>query len=66
MNAANLLPNPISHRSLDELEDHIVSISSHLSIFEYEFLVSIRELDLRQGWKAYHFSHCSNGSRCCG
>jgi hypothetical protein len=66
MNAAIPLPNPITRRSLDELEDHIVSISSHLSTFEYEFLVSIRELDLRQGWKAYHFNHCWNGSRCCG
>ena len=60
MNAANPLPNPVTRRSLDELEDHIVSISSHLNIFEYEFLVSIRELDLRQGWKAYHFTHCSH------
>jgi hypothetical protein len=65
MNPANPIAT-ITRRSLDELEDHIVSISSHLSTFEYEFLVSIRELVLRQGWKAYHFNHCSNGSRCCG
>jgi hypothetical protein len=59
MNTANPLQNPISRRSLDELETHIISLSSHMSSFEYEFLVSIRELDLRQGWKAYHFNHCS-------
>ena len=66
MNAANPLPNPISHRSLDELETALISLSSHINAHEYEFLVLLREFDLRQGWKAYHFNHCSNGSRCCG
>jgi hypothetical protein len=30
-----------------------------LRISEYEFLVLLREFDIRQGWKAYHFTHCA-------
>ena len=66
MNAANPLPNPISRCSLDELETELISLSFHINAHEYEFLVLLREFDLRQGWKAYHFNHCWNGSRCCG
>ncbi len=56
----------ISRLSLDELEANIISWSKHMNSDEYHFLVMIREFDLRQGWKAYHFNHCASGSRCCG
>jgi hypothetical protein len=59
MNAAAHLQNPITRRSLDQLETDLISLSSHINSQEYEFLVLLREFDLRQGWKAYHFSHCS-------
>lgn len=49
----------ITRRSLDQLEQDIVSLSRHINASEYEFLVLLREFDLRQGWKAYHFNHCA-------
>ena len=49
----------ISHRNLDQLEQDIISLSSHLNATEYEFLVLVREFDLRQGWKPYHFNNCA-------
>ncbi len=53
-------PTPtISRRSLDELEENIISLSQHINASEYEFLVLLREFDLRQGWKAYHFNNCA-------
>ena len=55
MNAATL----ITRHSLDQLEADIISLSGHINAQEYEFLVLLREFDLRQGWKAYHFNHCS-------
>ncbi len=55
MNATNL----ITRRSLDQLETDIISLSSHINSMEYEFLVLLREFDLRQGWKAYHFNNCA-------
>ncbi len=55
MNAATL----ITRRNLDQLEADIISLSGHINAQEYEFLVLLREFDLRQGWKAYHFNHCS-------
>ena len=57
MNAANPITS-ITRRSLDELETELISLSSHINAHEYEFLVLLREFDLRQGWKAYHFNHC--------
>jgi hypothetical protein len=49
----------LSKRSIDQLEDDIVHHCEQLNIREYEFLVDLREFDLRQGWKAYHFNHCA-------
>jgi hypothetical protein len=49
----------ISRRSLDQLEDDIITLSSHANSIEYEFLVLVREFDLRQGWKAYLFNNCA-------
>jgi hypothetical protein len=55
MNATNL----ITRRSLDQLETDLISLSSHINAMEYEFLVLLREFDLRQGWKPYLFNNCS-------
>ena len=49
----------LSHRSLDDLEDEIVSLAGRINAFEYEFLVLVREFDLRRGWRAYHFNNCA-------
>ncbi len=49
----------ITRRSLDQLEQDIISLSSHINATEYEFLVLVREFDLRQGWRAYHFNNCA-------
>jgi hypothetical protein len=57
MNTAQL----ITRRSLDQLEEDIISLSSHINSMEYEFLVLVREFDLRQGWKEYHFTNCATG-----
>ncbi len=52
-------PALITRRSLDELEADLISLSAHINSREYEFLVLLREFDLRQGWKAYHFNNCA-------
>ena len=49
----------ITRRSLDQLEEDIISLASRINAAEYEFLVLVREFDLRQGWKAYHFNNCA-------
>jgi hypothetical protein len=49
----------ITRRSLNQLEDEIISLSTHMNAIEYEFLVLVREFDLRQGWKAYNFNNCA-------
>jgi hypothetical protein len=51
----------ITRRSLDKLEDDIISLSSHMNAMEYEFLVLVREFDLRQGWKACQLNSCATG-----
>ena len=50
----------ITHRNLDQLEADIISLSTHINTQEYEFLVLLREFDLRQGWKVYHFNHIAD------
>ena len=57
MNAANPIAH-ITRRSLDQLETELISLSSRINAQEYEFLVLLREFDLRQGWKIYHFNYC--------
>ena len=52
-------PTLIIKTLIDELESEIVSLHSHLCAEEYQFLVKLREFDLRQGWRSYHFNHCA-------
>ncbi|XOV89777.1 MAG: DUF222 domain-containing protein [Pseudomonadota bacterium] len=52
-------PSPVTHRSIDQLEDEIISLSQRMNAQEFEFLVLVREFDIRQGWRAYHFNNCA-------
>ena len=52
-------PTLIIKTLIDELESEIVSLHSHLCAEEYQFLVKLREFDLRQGWRSYHFNYCA-------
>ena len=52
-------PTLITKTPIDELESEIVSLHAHLCAEEYQFLVKLREFDLRQGWRSYHFNHCA-------
>ena len=56
----------LSKRSIDQLESDLIRRAQQINIQEYEFLVDLREFDIRRGWKEYHFNHCASGSRCCG
>ena len=49
----------LTRRSLDQLEEEIVSLAARINATEYEFLVLVREFDLRQGWKAYKLNNCA-------
>jgi hypothetical protein len=48
----------LSKRSIDQLETALIHRSQQINMQEYEFLVDLREFDMRQGWKGYHFNHC--------
>ncbi len=39
----------LSRRSLDDLEAELITLSARINAAEYDFLVLIREFDLRQG-----------------
>jgi hypothetical protein len=47
INTSASLGSPISRRSLDQLEGEIINLSQQLNVTEYEFLVLIREFDIR-------------------
>jgi hypothetical protein len=51
----------LSKRSLDQLESALIHRSQQINMQEYEFLVDLREFDLRQGWKGYLFNNCGTG-----
>jgi hypothetical protein len=58
---------PLSRRKLEDLEQYIIGLSTRQNVMEYEFLVLIREYDLRQGYKAYHYNNCAEWlSMTCG
>ena len=48
-----------ARRTLDQLEDDIISLASRINATEYEFLVLVREFDFRQGWRPYLFNNCA-------
>ena len=51
--------SPISQRTLDQLQDEIISVSKRMNASEYEFLVLILEFDIRQGWKEWLCNSCA-------
>ena len=52
--------NPVfTRRPLNELENDIIDLATRINAAEYEFLMLVREFDLRQGWKAYLFNNCA-------
>ena len=53
------IPNPVTNRSIDDLEEEIISLAQHMNQDEYRFLVMVREFDIRQGWRAYQFNNCA-------
>ena len=52
-------PTLIIKTPIDQLESEIVTLHARLCAEEYQFLVKLREFDLRRGWEAYHFNHCA-------
>ena len=50
---------PVVEQPLDQLEREIVSVAGRMNQTEYQFLVLVREFDLREGWKAEHFNNCA-------
>ena len=53
------IPNPVTKRNIDDLEEEIISLAQHMNQDEYRFLVMVREFDIRQGWRAYQFNNCA-------
>ncbi len=49
----------VTRRSIDDLEAELISLSARINAAEYDFLMLIREFDLRQGWKPYLFNNCA-------
>ena len=52
-------PTLIIKTLIDQLESEIISLHTRLCADEYQFLVRLREFDLREGWRSYHFNHCA-------
>ena len=52
-------PTLIIKTPIETLESEIVTLHARLCAEEYQFLVKLREFDLRRGWEAYHFNHCA-------
>ena len=52
-------PTLIIKTPIETLESEIVTLHARLCAEEYQFLVKLREFDLRQGWRPYHFNHCA-------
>ena len=52
-------PTLIIKTPINQLESEIVTLHARLCAEEYQFLVKLREFDLRQGWRSYHFNHCA-------
>ena len=46
--------------TIDQLEDTLISYASHANASEYQFLVALREFDLRQGWRIWRCTDCAS------
>lgn len=52
-------PEPLTHRSIDQVEESLMQRYRRVDINEYHALVDLREYDIRQGWKAWHLNSCA-------
>jgi hypothetical protein len=48
---------PIAGRSIDQLEEAMISLATRMNATEYEFLVLVREFDIRQGWRSWNLNN---------
>ena len=46
-------------QSTRDLGQHIILLANRLNAGEFEFLASVREFDIRQGWKDCLFNNCA-------
>ena len=46
--------------TLDQLENSVISYANSVNASEYQFLVALREFDLRQGWRRWLCSDCAS------
>lgn len=51
--------NPLTLRSIDQVEQSLMKRYSRIDTNEYHALVDLREYDIRQGWKAWHLNNCA-------
>ena len=47
------------NRSIDQLEENIISLARRSNELEYEFLKAVQEFDIRQGWRLWHLNNCA-------
>ena len=52
-------PEPLTHRSIDQVEQCLMDRYRQVNVNEYQALVDLREYDIRQGWKAWHLNSCA-------
>jgi len=55
----NVVSAVFSNLHIDELENQLINHSFQINASEYQFLVLLREFDLRQGWKAWGCTDCA-------
>lgn len=46
-------------RSIDQLEECLLSLAQRRNELEYEFLKTVQEFDMRQGWRLWHLNNCA-------
>jgi len=46
--------------TIAQLEDTLIGYANHVNSSEYQFLVALREFDLRQGWRSWRCMDCAS------
>lgn len=47
------------NRSVDQLEENLLTLSQRRNELEYEFLKAVQEFEIRQGWRLWHMNSCA-------
>ena len=47
------------NRSIDQLEERLISLARRRNEVEYELLKEVQEFDIRQGWRLWHLNNCA-------